>query len=534
MFAHGKDDGLSEVIGFILIIAILVVIASLYVTYVVPAQGREAEIEHMTYIKDKFVDIKISLDSLWINQETDIDLIQNIEMGTLGQMTQGQFVFIPLANPVGSAGKITVDTTDASGEITITLTRPLVREPIPDEQDWIDDSNKVKMNPDLYRQMQYEKTLFPVDIINTVEIPIDVTIPEDPNDFSGTDIVDFPLLTVIPDLATDEADANWVASFHLKRIPTFIVADNAAFQGDKSAEYLDADYRYYLIMDLERKNLETNSNYPSFQEFIISSYEERPTSPILINLQDPAYGLDAYGRLIVKNLVAGGPLIQDIHYQNELFNDAIRSSYQVGIDPDPAIPITIGPEPLGSLSYSADNYYWVKQSYIYQMGGVFLSQQDGTVSRTLPLLSLGAKDGKPEVKLTLLRITGFDRKFAGTTPVQIVTRITGIRKNIIRVPHVGGGFDDWLLAPAPDNVESVEIQFEHPDESIEKAWENSFTAIRDAAVPSGFDPDWAVVDSAPSSIIIDNDPLTEDIDISLDYTEVDVEILLQPIGWQGS
>ena len=68
MSGRVTDDGLSEVIGFILIIAVLVVIASLYVTYVVPAQGREAEIEHMTYIKNQFVDFKIALDSLWINQ----------------------------------------------------------------------------------------------------------------------------------------------------------------------------------------------------------------------------------------------------------------------------------------------------------------------------------------------------------------------------------------------------------------------------------------------------------------------------------
>jgi len=74
-----------------------VVIASLYVTYVVPAQGREAEIEHMNYIKDQFVDFKLAIDSLWINQEDNISISQNIEMGTLGQKNRRTVYFLAIS-----------------------------------------------------------------------------------------------------------------------------------------------------------------------------------------------------------------------------------------------------------------------------------------------------------------------------------------------------------------------------------------------------------------------------------------------------
>jgi hypothetical protein len=35
-----RDDAISEVIGFVLILALIAIVASLYLTYVVPAQGR--------------------------------------------------------------------------------------------------------------------------------------------------------------------------------------------------------------------------------------------------------------------------------------------------------------------------------------------------------------------------------------------------------------------------------------------------------------------------------------------------------------
>ncbi|QXO93865.1 hypothetical protein KSK55_10965 [Methanospirillum purgamenti] len=47
MSGRVSEDGLSEVIGFILILGLLVVVLSLYVTYVVPSEGRTHEIEQI-------------------------------------------------------------------------------------------------------------------------------------------------------------------------------------------------------------------------------------------------------------------------------------------------------------------------------------------------------------------------------------------------------------------------------------------------------------------------------------------------------
>lgn len=63
MLLSGRDeDGLSEIIGFVLILGLIVVASTLYLLYVVPAEGRDDEIVHMNQVKDRFVDYKGTLD----------------------------------------------------------------------------------------------------------------------------------------------------------------------------------------------------------------------------------------------------------------------------------------------------------------------------------------------------------------------------------------------------------------------------------------------------------------------------------------
>ena len=83
MVGHTQDKALSELIGFILLLALLILVASLYLTYVVPANGREAEIAHMDYIKGQFLDYKISTDALWINRQM-VTIAQAITLGDPG------------------------------------------------------------------------------------------------------------------------------------------------------------------------------------------------------------------------------------------------------------------------------------------------------------------------------------------------------------------------------------------------------------------------------------------------------------------
>ena len=110
-----KERGLSEVVGFILLLGVVVAAFALWMTYVVPINGREAEIVHMNAVKDRFTDYKIALDSLWINSpykaswsQSGVPLSTSINLGTGGGNSMASGMFLPLLNPVASPAVLAV------------------------------------------------------------------------------------------------------------------------------------------------------------------------------------------------------------------------------------------------------------------------------------------------------------------------------------------------------------------------------------------------------------------------------------------
>lgn len=61
------EGGISEVVGFVFLLAVVVGGMSLYLVYGVPVLGREAEISHMDDVRGWFVDYKTGIDQLWLN-----------------------------------------------------------------------------------------------------------------------------------------------------------------------------------------------------------------------------------------------------------------------------------------------------------------------------------------------------------------------------------------------------------------------------------------------------------------------------------
>jgi len=63
-----------------LIIAIIVILGSLYMTYVVPSQVRDAEIQHMLIVEKFFTDFKMNIDSLWYNNQEGVSFNQQLSL----------------------------------------------------------------------------------------------------------------------------------------------------------------------------------------------------------------------------------------------------------------------------------------------------------------------------------------------------------------------------------------------------------------------------------------------------------------------
>ncbi len=115
-----NEDALSEIVGFVLILALVVVASTLYLMYVVPAEGREDEIEHMNQVQDRFVSYKTSVDGLWMRSLADlsvpgtrgVSLSTSFDLGTGGGNTQSSGLFLSFMRPIGTAAKMRTQTGD--------------------------------------------------------------------------------------------------------------------------------------------------------------------------------------------------------------------------------------------------------------------------------------------------------------------------------------------------------------------------------------------------------------------------------------
>lgn len=109
-----NEDALSEIVGFVLILALVVVASTLYLMYVVPAEGREDEISHMNKVQDRFVSYKTSVDGLWMRSLADlsvpgtrgVSLSTSFDLGTGGGNTQSSGLFLSFMKPIGTAAKM--------------------------------------------------------------------------------------------------------------------------------------------------------------------------------------------------------------------------------------------------------------------------------------------------------------------------------------------------------------------------------------------------------------------------------------------
>jgi hypothetical protein len=109
------DEALSEIIGFVLIMALFISALTLYMIYVVPINGREAEISQMNRIGEQFTDYKFTLDnirtSMLVNNLSPVMTSTSFNLGTGGGNSQVGGFFLYMLQPVSSPATISINTT---------------------------------------------------------------------------------------------------------------------------------------------------------------------------------------------------------------------------------------------------------------------------------------------------------------------------------------------------------------------------------------------------------------------------------------
>lgn len=386
-----RDDALSELIGFILIIAILVILMSLYLTYVVPSQGREEEIKHMQDIEGFFTDFKMNLDSLWLNNQVGVSINQLLNLGIGGQTTGGAFSIFPMMKPVSSSGTVRISPDNPIIDLTI--------------------DGDTTVNPADVNSVQEQSTLF-VNYNTNIEY---FTLP--------------PYYPYKLDIWSVQNEP-WSATLEVKNItlrPEDLVS---VLQWNVNPEnQVVSNLRISSIPAVEVTLSVTKNGVKILDNFVVSRHTIRDVNwqkIQRINLLDEAYGLHSsieypFG-LGFQYYDASGAMI------------TLSSPFDLQLPDNKEIESKISAHiPAGFLNYSAKNPYWINQDYTYKLGEVFLSQEGVMETKIeypwLKVTNTSGVAGGPsyilDIDLNLIKISG-DVNITGPDSIQILSKVASI------------------------------------------------------------------------------------------------------------
>jgi hypothetical protein len=351
---HSFDSGLSEVIGFVLIIGLIVVVASLYLTYGVPAQGRENEIVHMNEIKDQFVGYKLSLDSLSNNNKVGTTVSNSFTLGSGGGYTQGSISFIPLMSPVSSSGVIAINDRTKEPEILSLTSRSLIL------NDTVNDATDLPVRIENLPKHIYVT----LSGITADDLSKDTYYGVEING-SGWQAT----VNLTPRFAFYEA-------YSVVQLPSCppgqVIGMNPGggvncLVSIPASNYTGSDISVTVI----------KNGIPTVEDLTV--YRTISSGNYTVDLMDDAYGLKSSLK------IPGNIFLSTTRDQFDAlhFTSHIKAKGNVTYGYT-EMTYTVPPIPLGSLEYRGQNNYWIPQTYYYQMGGVFLAQADGNTVYKLP------------------------------------------------------------------------------------------------------------------------------------------------------
>jgi hypothetical protein len=436
-YRHSWESGLSEVVGFVLILGVLVLVFSLYLTYGIPAQGRENEILHMNEVKDQFVAYKISMDSLFNNNKVGTMLGNSFSLGTGGGYTQGMVSFLPIMSPVSSGGVIAINQRTPVHETLNITSHSLVR------------NDTYRMSVDFQEGVPLVPRYTPDHLF--VNISGILLGDLNPAGYYGADI----------------GSRNWNMTVNMtprashynetQAVTCPVLGGPCTIIYNTGESYIGTD----ITINVRKEGVTTIRELTVYRNVT-------PGSHYAIDLMDETYGVSSSIRpRDTISLIVEKPL------------NTVQATGNATYDFTDMDPYRITPIPLGSLEYRAQNNYWIPQSYYYQMGGVFLSQAEGNVSYKLPPEISFSNDSAHDlvsVNINALTIDANDRGLiGGNSPVQVRTMLD----SIVPLPYVAG---DEITG----NSKQVWIGVNTSDPRANAMWESYFeSAARGSGIPAG-------------------------------------------------
>jgi hypothetical protein len=408
-----NEHALSEVIGFILILVVVITAFSIYLTYAVPAQGREKEILHMNEVRDQFVMYKIGIDALWTNSQVGTAMSTTFTLGTQGGATQGSYSFIPIMSPVPSSGTLILNN---RREVLTVQSRGLIQ------------GNTVVVT---------NQTNVPGSLpVNATPLQLIVNI----TDSTPTDLTKRYM-------QVQGQGQDWLVNVTVNPVTTYYEHTVSCPEG--VCTYQDA-YRYNrtdITIDVSKGSVMVLQGFPVYQNI-------QSATNYSVNLLDEAYGL--------KNFIQYPTTISfsETDPTNRITSYGIVTiSYELE-------QVATHSVTLGSLAYYANNHYWIPQTYYYQNGGVFL-QQDNSTYKLPPTItfSYDNRTGIIGVKIIELPFQQTNAgNIGGNSPAQVRTQVTGIQN--LSYSQIYNN-SKWInLSISTDDSYAAEVWYQYFNDAI--------------------------------------------------------------------
>ena len=432
-----REQGLSEVIGFLMIVSLLAILFSMYLLYVVPLQGRDAEIAHMDDVKDQFLGIKTDIDSLILNNNEYIELERSIPLGTSTGSSSGSFSIVPINSFTESGGSLEIYN-NTHGSLTIELNGSFTI-PLP---------NAVKSDS---------------ASVGTI------TLNYNPENF----ILNYTTSSLPPTPATgviiqsySTKCGNWVA--FLNTSPNYVVSAKDIINTSDPGNHPSYPFITYDLSISVMKN-----NRYTFQNLTIYKNIQTNT-PYPIDLYDPTYGLvDCLDRYIPINVSYGtNKYLATLYIPNQ--NTNITRDYS---PINPTIQIS-------GLSYASNNNYYINQNIEYEGGAIFLKQNSGTYNGTSvlvrPPLSISKSSDYNYINVNLNNIIFENSEMiGGSMEVPVYSSLSKLSS----ITDSNG----YPLYGTPPNAQNITVTYSGTDPTDIQKWYEAFSQCEVNAIKSNAD-----------------------------------------------
>jgi hypothetical protein len=465
MLRSHRERGLSEIVGFILILAAIVIAVALYATFGIPAQGREGEIAHMNEVRDRFVEFKIGLDSLWSNRQCGTAIATSFTLGTGGGATTGSFSIIPILSPVKTSATLALNQ------------RP--------EYIFISQDSYFMVDTGGYNESGFITAVAPsTNTLTFNNTPryflINVTSP---NLLQRHGVHVYPT-----------SGSAWEAWVNLT--PNYFYSVRYSLTTNSSG-YVTS-FTNWTEYQWNRTDVTVSTwkgGVPLIQDLIVTT-NVTSTGKYTVDLMNPGYG--------ISSDLGSTQSPQTISLARSDSN--IGASYLTNYSywPTKVDQNWI----MGSLEYKAPNEYWIEQTYYYQMGGVFLEQGDGTTVKVPPAITFSLSNGVPVVNINQIILSG-SGVIEGSGPVQVKSALSSIT--------------DTRMATG-NNTRYVNLSIQTLSNNTAQMWNR---ALLDAAGKAGFPASYYTRNTSGTVTYMNITPDPSIYGVRLSLNRVTVETALQ-------